>query len=102
MTRRRSEVRVLHVVPVWPVRSMDRILDYESRDGLGSTPPPATIFKREDAMKEKLEKQLAELKQRQSKLLKEKAASPKEIMEKNLKIQTEIAKVQAELNKLSA
>ena len=43
--------------------------------------------------KEKLEKRLLELKTKQSKLIKEKAASPKEIMEKNLKIQGEIAEV---------
>ena len=52
-------------------------------------------------MKEKLEKQLAELRQRHSKLLKEKAASPKEIMEKTLKIQAEIARVQNEIKDLS-
>lgn len=52
-------------------------------------------------MKEKLEKQLAELKQKHSKLLKEKAASPKEIMEKTIKIQAQIAEVQNQIKSLS-
>lgn len=50
-------------------------------------------------MKEKLEKQLAELKSRHAKLLKEKAASPMDIVKKTIKIQGEIAKVEGELKK---
>ena len=47
--------------------------------------------------KEKLEKRLNALKFRQSKILKEKAASPIEIMKKNLQIQEEIATVMKQL-----
>jgi hypothetical protein len=50
--------------------------------------------------KEKLEKRLRDLKLRQSKLLKEKAASPMEIMKKNLQIQGEIAEVVKGLSEL--
>ena len=51
-------------------------------------------------MKEKLEKQLVDLKARLSKLIKEKSASPKEIMDRTLKIHKEIADVQSQLAKL--
>jgi hypothetical protein len=47
--------------------------------------------------KEKLETQLKELKFKLSKLIKEKAASPIEIVEKTLQIQGEIVKVQKKL-----
>lgn len=50
--------------------------------------------------KEKLEKQLAELNFERMKLIKVKSASPKEIMDRMVKINKRIAEVQEKLQKI--